>query len=218
MNIVRGQQICGIEVLRLRDALRASYPGPVTPDHVADRLEVTISAAAELCRCLAGEGYLERHGSDPIQASYEFTAKGAALRNASAAKPVRRETADRHLAAFMDRVAAVNSDDSLSYVVARVVLFGSMLGDARTVSDVDLAVELRRRTVDGEAASRRDDERRELAATQGRTFKTFVDELVWPEREVMLLLKGRSPVISLTTTRDGILATTATRVLFEGTL
>ena len=53
-----------------------------------------------------------------------------------------RATAARAVDALMERVRQINADENLAYVVERVILFGSYLGDAPTVNDVDVAVQL----------------------------------------------------------------------------
>ncbi len=53
-----------------------------------------------------------------------------------------RATADRAVSALLQRVRQVNADEDVAYVVERMILFASYLGDAPTVSDVDVAVQL----------------------------------------------------------------------------
>ena len=50
---------------------------------------------------------------------------------------------------------------------------------------------------------------------EGRRFSSFIDELGWPETEVKLFLKARSPVLALGSTRDKILDQVPSRVVFQ---
>jgi hypothetical protein len=78
----------------------------------------------------------QRRLDDVPGAGMTFTA-------ATAAKRLTRATAERALAAFMERVASVNSDPYFLGQVPRVALFGSMLNpDTDRPSDIDLAVEI----------------------------------------------------------------------------
>src|SRR6202041_3094660 len=142
------------------------------------------------------------------------TPKTGTLRNASAAKRIGRGTAERHLADLLKRVQAVNADESLLFYVSRVVLFGSILSDAPTVGDVDVAVELRARTDDRAQFRTWAEDRIRLAYEEDRRFRNISDEATWPAQEVMRRVKGRSPVISLTTTEDRVLEAAKNEVVF----
>ena len=64
-------------------------------------------------------------------------------------------------------------------------------------SDVDLAVELVARYDDLKEMDLLRQERRTAAEKEGRSFKSYVDRLLWPWNEVWPFLKARSRVISL---------------------
>ena len=148
MNITRGSKLCGVEVVLLRDALRHANPTYVTPRRLAELLGLDDDGARALCTEMVAEGFLQSVHADDGLVAYTLTVKGGALRNASARKPVRRVTAERHLALLLERVEQVNANDELLYEVSEVLLFGSMLTDAETVSDVDVAVGLAAKTDD----------------------------------------------------------------------
>lgn len=214
MNISRGSKLCGVEVVRLRDALRRANPTYVTPHHLAELLGIDVASARALCAEMAAEGFLQPIHADGELGVYTLTVKGGALRNASARKPVRRATAERHLALFLERVEQVNANDELLYEVHEVLLFGSMLTDAETVSDVDVAVGLVAKSDDPARFEAWVNERIQMAGAAGRRFSNLVDQIGWPRQEVMAILKGRSPVLSLTTTEDRVLEATASRMLY----
>jgi hypothetical protein len=49
------------------------------------------------------------------------------------------------------------------------------------------------------------------ALDRGRSFSTDVDFYGWPQTEVMLYLRARSPILHITTHGDGILDRVPTR-------
>ncbi|MFI6362278.1 nucleotidyltransferase domain-containing protein [Nocardia sp. NPDC050630] len=95
----------------------------------------------ELVRLKYLEKRSERIFNSINEDQYCMTVLGGAFANASAARPVKRATAEKVLAEFMDRVRTVNADPYSVWTVQKVVLFGSMLNELKeTVGDVDLAV------------------------------------------------------------------------------
>jgi hypothetical protein len=55
---------------------------------------------------------------------------------------------------------------------------------------VDVVVELRTRFSDRERQEKLEAERLELAFESGRNFSNYLEELGWPQREVLLFLKS----------------------------
>jgi hypothetical protein len=99
--------------------------------------------------------------------------------------------------ALLQRVRQVNADDELPYVVEQVILFGSYLGDGARVNDVDVAVRLRRRSADEGRSQRQYRERVRQARRDGRMFHSTIEQVLWPQLEVMRMLKSGSRVLSL---------------------
>jgi hypothetical protein len=95
-------------------------------------------AGPELAKELAAQGLIRKLQKD----TWMMCPAGMTLTAATASRRVTRTTAERALAAFMERVIRVNSDPHYLGRVTRVALFGSMLNpDTDRPSDVDLAVE-----------------------------------------------------------------------------
>jgi predicted nucleotidyltransferase len=67
--------------------------------------------------------------------------KGSALAMATAAPPLRRETAERLITQLVERARAVNKDDRWAYRVGRLVVFGSYVRGAERPNDVDVGCE-----------------------------------------------------------------------------
>ena len=103
---------------------------------------------------LAARGYVHPVAAGdrdqlPLRAQFRdgpmwvFTERGNQLANASAARPLRRASAEKVLAGFLDRVDEVEADRLCLHVVTEAILFGRMLDlERQTVSDVDIAVGL----------------------------------------------------------------------------
>ncbi|MGW4370477.1 nucleotidyltransferase domain-containing protein [Nocardia takedensis] len=120
--------------------------------------------------------------------------KGGAFKNASAAKPVHRATAEAALAKFLARVREVEADPMSLYVVERVILFGSMLDpDRDRVSDVDLAIGIVDNTKVRTAAGERTADLVFLTEMSGRRHISGY----MGEAGVFKFLKNRSRVLSL---------------------
>ena len=147
-----------------------------------------------LVKALRTEGLIEAAG----KGVWAVTQAGRTFSAATAAKPVRRATAEKALAEFLERVTQVNEDPYFLAEATRVVLFGSMLKpEVERLSDVDLAVELVSKEVDCDLASLKNRQRAEELADRGRRFRNFLEwEFCW-HWEAFRYLKGRSRVIAL---------------------
>ncbi len=154
MNIDPKADFAGQPMMLVRDLVRKihhRYDGVFNADDWAyvfaggtpgDRERVL----AELIAC----GYMRpvAPGDDdqlPLLARFRegpmwvFTELGNQLANASAARPLRRASAEKALAGFLDRVDEVEAHPLCLHVVTEAILFGSMLDpDRQTVSDVDV--------------------------------------------------------------------------------
>ncbi len=170
-------------------------------------------------RIIVGDGEYDKLNDDQLE-SYTTTIAGNALAIAKFNKPVTRRTAERALAALLERVDTVNGPDApFAYRVERVVVFGSYLTDAQRLGDVDVALVLRVKFDDGgssKSAAQQEAEaqRIEAALAAGRRFPHFVARLAWPENEVQLFLRAGSRVLSFHDRDDPILEQVETRQVF----
>ena len=151
-------------------------------------------AGRAFAKALKAEGLIEvsRYGG------WTVTQAGETLAVATAARPVSRQTAERALVQFLERVARVNDDPYFLARVVRVALYGSMLKpEVERLSDVDLAVQLVAKEPDFERLREANAERVEQRAILGHRFSNSLEEQFCWFLETFRFLKGRSRVISL---------------------
>lgn len=163
-----------------------------------DILGIGQSAARDQMRAFEAAGYIERTklARSASDDSWVTTVKGNALANASFGKPISRATATRLLTEVIERARSYNADPARLLTITEIVVFGSYLDPAAdTLGDLDLAVSTVRRDTDGE---RYVDKVLEYARTSGRNFSTFHERLFWPTRELWMILKNRSSMLSIT--------------------
>jgi len=194
MKIRKTDVICGYPALLIRDLFKKLLQTEWLPGAIEQILAPETAEATSLIEALLRNSYIE---PSPIDGHYHLTTKGYALAHATAARPIRRKTAERVLEEFLARVEAVNRDPELLFSVGEVWVFGSYMRQGDELGDVDLAVEFVRRTSDRSRFEELHRARIARAKEAGRTFATVLDELHWPRYEVELLLKSRKRSISL---------------------
>jgi len=190
MNIDSRQQIAGVPILEIRRFLR-HHEKAFRREWLIQFLHLDIETAEVLLDGLVQQGFVVRK-SCSREGEYEMTDLGRQLCRSSAAKRVSRKTADEALKGIMARVEEVNANPKYLYSVRSLVVFGSYLSGEDRLGDLDVAVELSSRVTDGQAEA-------SLAYSKesGRRFNTFVDQLYWAQREILLMLKARQRTISI---------------------
>ena len=182
--------IAGHNPKAIRDMLRRCH-GYLTETWLRRTLGLNDKEAYQIASELLRSGYVE---SCESRESYRVTRKGRDLMRASAAARIQRKTARLALDEFMDRVHHVNKNSAFLYTIAKVVVFGSFLGDGERLGDVDVALDLKRRVP---FAGNWVEVFRRHAWRSGRSFRTFEEEIDWPRREVILALKAKKRSISI---------------------
>jgi hypothetical protein len=187
---------------------------------VAGLLNQSKIVAKKVINDLLKEGYLElnkaKHGS---KAFYELieTEKGRRLGVATANPAISRQKAEQLLNELIERAKQINVSDELLYYVEKIKVFGSYLSDKNTLGDLDVAVKLIRK-YDGDRFMKENQKRVHQAIQEGRRFANYVDQVYWPQREVMLLLKTKKKGLSLhDEDNDEVVKNTATKVVYEFT-
>jgi predicted nucleotidyltransferase len=213
MRVSPDQIIAGQDARSLRALLRHFLDRDFSVQLVRDRLELGSSEARRLVERLVEEALIEP-SEEGDGRWYRAADKGRSLALASFGQPLKRSTAERKIREFLHRVQIVNGDPYFLYAVSRVVLFGSMLGEADRVGDIDLVVDLESKIEN--LVQRRTEERARIngAILSGRRFSNIVDDISWPQREVFLFLKSRSRGLSFHDSDDSVLEKTPTKQLF----
>ena len=102
-----------------------------------------------------------------------------------------------------------------SVYVERLSTFGSYLTPKTELGDLDIFFKLTRKC-EGEEYREKCQQRIELAFEGGRVFHNYVDQIYWPEREVLLALKTRKKGLSLhDENNDELFGKTESIVVYE---
>lgn len=142
MRINLNETILGVPNLEIRRLLRRNRDNyhSFDIDYLTEVLEIKAKNARQLVVELVGLEYIELHTPSGVRKTYLNTIKGHAFANATAAKPIKRATANLRVAEFLERIDLVNDDPHVHYLVKHVDIFGSYLTDKEILSDVDLIV------------------------------------------------------------------------------
>lgn len=198
MRLQHGVPVAGLDAGFARSMVRTCGGDLTRVAGIAERTKVGEQlASAALC-------VLESHGFVRRKRVYDedrwiTTTAGNALAMASFNKPIQRAKAEQLLAGVLERADAYNTDDTHLLFISRLRVFGSYLDpDADELGDIDLAVEFRDNAADSFSVDER--ARRELAFVHasGRRFSNIVEELDWPRREAVMILRNRSAYINIT--------------------
>jgi len=217
MRIKPDEDVAGFPARKIKELLRQSVDF-LSARHVTKILDIKTEQAIQLLERLEQCGLLERNPALPNsddEQSWKRTVKGGALANALFSTPVSRQSVEKTMREFLDRVQQVNCSSRFLYRVRKVVVFGSFLSDAPFVGDLDLAVDLCPKEKDSRKHSELIRARANEAASCGRRFRIYVEALRFAEQEVIMFLKARSRILQLTRCDDGILTITESRVIYE---
>src|SRR5713226_9659933 len=136
MRITAEQKIAGYPAVQIRQLMRETVCRSITPRYVREILQCSDSAAQHVLNQLQTEGF-----ADSVNDHLEPSTKGSALAMATAAPPLRRDTADRLLTQLVERARTINKDDRWAYRVGMLVVFGSYVRGAERPNDVDVGCE-----------------------------------------------------------------------------
>jgi len=199
MRLNRGDRIAGVDGLRLRRYFQRYGSEQMNYVTVMKEFSITKRQAEKMLADLLEVEMISRceFQHDKKLVYYQTTIKGNALGMAKAGKPVKRASADDVLREFLDRVRAVNGRQELAHSVESVVVFGSYLSEAMRLNDLDIAVELKAKWHDDATFQSFHTASLDRARARGRRFRNLVEEVGWPELEVLSILKNRSRTLSL---------------------
>jgi hypothetical protein len=202
MQIHASDEVEGVSLLKIRALFRqAGLDGILSTSFVCRQLQLTKSKTDRLIAALQEMGLLapirNRQGAGAAEEECELTKDGIRLRAATAAKPLRRETADRLLSELLERIATLNRDERFLARVQKAVAFGSYIGDADRIGDLDVAVELVRREPNSEKHTEVNNRRVAEEFAKGRHFANILEQVFWWQREATLFLRNRKRGLSL---------------------
>jgi predicted nucleotidyltransferase len=206
MRIEKNQLIAGVPARDVRRFMRRAAGFIIRPRTVTHVLGFPEEDARRLLRKFEFEG-LDTLTDD----HWEATAKGHALAMATAAPPLKRQTAERLLDEVILRARAINSDSRWAYQVASLVVFGSVVTGKERPNDVDIGCKLVQRFT-GERQQALEEKRRGLKGTR---FANIVECAAWPKLEVLKQLKSRSRGLSIQEFTDWIAEKTDYRIVFR---
>jgi predicted nucleotidyltransferase len=216
VRIEKGDKLAGVPIEKVRELLRRCV-GIVFPvNYLVAELGISVGKARRVAKALLQAGYVRevtRHGE---RARYfERTLDGSRLAAATMAAPLRRPTVERLLEALVERARKINADDAYAFRVARILLFGSAMTEVARPNDVDVAVLLSKRFADEAVQERVEKIRRRAAWERGKRFRNMVDEIFWPQTEVLLALRQRSRGLSFSDGDAPSRLGTTSEVIFE---
>ena len=188
--------IAGRSAKDIRKFLREILHLQFACGYARDVLRCSMDEAAKVLSALEESGYLSRAGRHDGQELYETTLKGNQLAGANL-RPISRTTAERTLAAFMQRIRAVNSNPDYLETVTGVIVFGSFLSPNEDLGDVDVGIQLERKPMSQEVFALLAEARRTLAQERGRQFRNLSEWATWPTREIWVFLKSRARQLSI---------------------
>ncbi len=198
MRLNRRDQIAGVDGLQLRKYFRRFGSEYVNYATVMKEFSVTRREAENILEKLLKLEMIclrELQGKREM-VSYQTTMKGNALGMAKAGRPITRTLAKRVLEELLYRVRVVNDWAELAYRVESVVVFGSYLSKTERLNDLDIAIELKAKWDDDASLESFRDASMGRAHASGRRFRNVVEEVCWPQIEVLFILKNRSRTIS----------------------
>ncbi len=217
MRIKSDELVAGYPAKKIRELLRQTDEF-LTVRLVTKVIGVKGRDAVCLLERLESEGFTEKN---PVfsrpgdETHWKLTVKGGAVKKALFSAPVSRQTAEKALSEFIDRIRRVNADERFLYRVQKAVLFGSYLTDSTHVGDLDIAIDLSPKEPDHKKHVDLILARADEAAWQGRRFRSYLDQMSFAYDEVMKFLKARSRIIQFTECRDGVLTIAESRVIYE---
>lgn len=198
-------KIAGVPAHLVRNVLRKCEH--VDQGEIARGCKIQESHAVEVIRELLSGGYIKHDEgwSEYIHkqfncnyASYAKTRKASTLENASAVSKMPRKRGDKIIADLLTRVREINANTDYLFRIPTLIVYGSYARSSEFISDVDIAYELQPKWERGTGEFERlSNERIRLARTNGRRFGNIVEELYWPEKEVLLHLKKRVTNLSI---------------------
>lgn len=193
MRVVKTDTVAVLPAVLTRSIVRKFRGREMVAEAVADLLEGTGYEYEAVLAELEAAGYMEKVRVDTQgDVWWDSTIQGNALAMASFGKPISRKTADRLVAGLVERAHTYNGDPGKPLFIGTLRVFGSYLSPGiDPLGDVDLELTYGRKITDRQALS-------DYTKATGRSFNTYMDQLMWPQTELVRHLKKRSASINIT--------------------
>ena len=193
MRVAKTDVIAGVPAGLARAIVRRFRGREMVAEAVADLLSGTGFELTAVFAQLEAGGYMEKVQVDSDgDIWWDTTIQGNALAMASFGKPISRKTADRLVSGLLERARTYNADPDKPLFINTLRVFGSYLSpEIDPIGDVDIELTYGRRITDQKAMS-------DYTRASGRSFNTYMDQLLWPQTELVQHLKKRSAFINIT--------------------
>jgi predicted transcriptional regulator/predicted nucleotidyltransferase len=202
MRIKRNEKIANIPIVKIRDYFEEIRTVGIIKADLGRYFNLNAKNTNLLINGLLQDGLIEQAQKE----EYQLTMKGQALCAARSVSPMNKEKADKIFNEFMQRVDEINNNDYYLYKIEKLLLFGSYLNsDNKDYGDIDIAFKLKRKIDNFDEHEKARKKRIREMEENGKRFSGFMDELFFPEKEVILKLKNRCQYISLHQIEDEIL-------------
>lgn len=215
MYIDPKSKIAGIPALKIRDFLRKTENYNWSVEFFQESLHVSLQEAEQIVSKLGKLGYIEPVDRSKHERYWRITPTGSRFALATAAKPIRRSTADRIVKELIGRVRHVNQNKSYLYKITKIGVFGSYLTDQDPINDIDIAVILEPKEANYEKLQSLIWEKVAEEKENGRHFANFTEELFWPQIEILNYLKSRSKALSLQLLNEQAFEITESKVIYD---
>jgi predicted transcriptional regulator len=225
MHINSKELLFGQPILKIREVIRFVMEEKCFGDSkaeiikkVAIVLNLPNTTTKQVIEQLITEDYLilnKEKSGNKYQYELAETSKGRRFGIASAAPVISRQKATQLLNDLIKRAEVINANKDLVYFVERIKVFGSYLSDKGTLGDLDVGFKLSSKN-NGIDFTSLNQKRIFQAKTNGKIFKSFIDELYWPYREIELMLKNKQRSLSLhNEEKDGVLNLAESRLVYQ---
>jgi predicted transcriptional regulator len=203
MRIKRNEKIANIPVVKIRDYFKEIRGVGVIKADLGRYFNLNTKNMTLLINELIQNELIIKNQ----KGEYQLTMKGQALCAARSVPPMTKEKADKIFKEFMQRVEEINENTYYLCKIEKLLLFGSYLNsdDKNDYGDIDIAFELKRKIDNFDEYEKAREKRIKEMKENGKYFSCFIDEVFFPEKEVMLKLKNKCQYISLHRVEDAIL-------------
>ncbi|NEN22799.1 hypothetical protein G3O08_04705 [Cryomorpha ignava] len=224
MRLDPKDKLFGQPILEVRAVVKAAMKRLLWGDtkselemKIAKRLKKSRAIACKVMEGLIDENYLileKKTDDNEIYYNLAETEKGFGFGMASANPPISRQKADLLLAEIIEKAKRVNGSKEYLYRVETLKVFGSYLTDKEILGDLDVAVKVSPK-LEGEAFVEANFKHVAAAKKNGRAFQSFFQEIEWPYKEVIQMLKTRKKGLSLhDEDSDEVVRLTETRTVY----